>query len=158
MRRVCSRSEADHPVQARFSLTPLDFQSDVVVARMSSTEAPLVPTAPLARGGLPPRILRHVREYIEANLEKKVCLDELASLADLSKHHFVRAFKQSTGLPPHAYLLRRRVDRACELLADTKMPLAEIALAAGFSDQSHFAHRFREQVGITPSLYRWSLR
>jgi transcriptional regulator GlxA family with amidase domain len=73
-------------------------------------------------------------------------------------HHFARAFRTSVGMPPHRYLVERRVARARELLASTNMPLAEIALAAGFSDQSHFARRFREHVGTTPRAYRWNLR
>ena len=111
----------------------------------------------LARGGLPPRKLRLIREYIDANIEKDLCLDELAELANLSKYHFARAFKQSAGVSPHAYLIMRRVDRARELLSNMSMPLAEVALAAGFSNQSHFTCRFREQTGMTPSSYRWNL-
>ena len=110
------------------------------------------------RGGLPPRALKRVREYIEDHLEETISIEALAGIVGLSMYHFARAFKQSEGLTPHDYLVQRRVRRAQELLASTDLPLSEIALASGFSDQSHCARRFREHVGITPSSYRWSLR
>ena len=99
-----------------------------------------------------------MREYIEAHLEKTISIEALAGIVGLSKYHFARAFKQSEGLTPHDYLLQCRVRRAQELLANTDLSLAEIALASGFSDQSHCARRFRERVGITPRSYRWSMR
>jgi transcriptional regulator GlxA family with amidase domain len=110
------------------------------------------------RGGLPPRALQRVREFIEAHLEENIRLQVLAVIVGLSMSHFARAFKQSEGVTPHDYVLRCRVKRAQELLADTDLPLSEIAIAVGFADQSHCARRFREHVGLTPSRYRWSLR
>jgi len=110
------------------------------------------------RGGIPPRVLRRICDYIDANLEESISLDQLAKLAGFSKYHFARNFKQATGLSPHAYLLKRRADRARKLLSDTNMPIAEVALAAGFSHQSHFTSRFREEFKMTPRAYRWNLR
>ena len=111
-----------------------------------------------ARGGLPPRALRRLREYVVAHIEENITIQALASMVGLSRFHFTRAFKQSEGVTPHRYLLQCRVKRVQELLAATELPLSQIALAAGFSDQSHCSRRFRELVGITPSRYRWSLR
>ena len=119
---------------------------------------PGLPITTHIRGGLPPRVLRRVREYMETHLDENISLQALAGLAKLSIFHFARAFKQSEGLPPHEYLVRCRVARVRELLTETDLPLAEIALASGFSDQSHCARRFREHVGLTPSGYRWSMR
>jgi AraC-like DNA-binding protein len=110
------------------------------------------------RGGLPPRALRRVREFIETHLEENISIQTLATIAGLSKYHFARAFKQSEGTTPHGYLVQCRVRRAQDLLAATDLPLSEIALASGFADQSHCARRFREHVGVTPSSYRWSMR
>jgi len=103
------------------------------------------------RGGLPPRALRRVREYVEAHLDETISLEVLAGIAGLSMYHFARAFKQSESVTPHEYVVQRRVQHGLELLAGTQLPLSEIALASGFSDQSHFARRFREHVGVTPS-------
>ena len=114
--------------------------------------------APFASGGLPPGALRRVREYIEAHLGLRMQLTELAAVAGLSIHHFAREFKHSTGVTPHAYLTRRRIERAREMLARTQSPLSEIALATGFSDQSHLTRHFRQFFGTTPGEFRWSQR
>ena len=111
-----------------------------------------------ARGGLPPRALRRVREYVLAHIEENITIQALASIVGLSRFHFTRAFKQSEGVTPHQFLLQCRVKRVQQLLTATELPLSQIALAAGFSDQSHCSRRFRELVGITPSRYRWSMR
>jgi len=110
------------------------------------------------RGGLPPGVLRRVREYIEAHLEYHVSLQVLAGIAGLSIWHFARAFKQSEGVTPHDYLVRRRLQRALELLAGTDLSLSAIAYASGFCDHGHFTRRFRQHFGVTPSRYRWLLR
>lgn len=98
-----------------------------------------------------------MREYIDAHIEQRISVEALAKLANLSVCYFVRAFKQSVGLTPHDYLVRRRVERTMELLSETDLSLSEIALAAGFSDQSHCARRFRQHVGMSPRDYRWSI-
>ena len=113
-------------------------------------------SAGFARGGLAPRVLRRIREYIDHNIEQRISVDLLAGLANLSVCYFVRAFKQSMGVTPHDYLIRQRVERTKQLLSDTDIPLSQIALAAGFADQSHFARRFRRHVGMSPRDYRWA--
>jgi AraC family transcriptional regulator len=116
-------------------------------------------TAPFGyvRGGLPPRVVRRLHEHIDNNIDQRISVETLAKLANLSVCYFVRAFKQSVGLTPHDYLIRRRVERTMELLSGTDMSLSEIALAAGFADQSHCARRFRQHVGMSPRDYRWSM-
>lgn len=106
------------------------------------------------RRGLSERQLAQVRDRIEASLERGVTLAELADEAGLSRFHFARAFKESTGLPPHRYVTMRRIERAKELLRDPRKSLAEIALETGFSSQSHFTGRFHEATGSTPLRYR----
>jgi AraC-like DNA-binding protein len=113
---------------------------------------------PQARGGLPPGAIRRVREYVEAHLSESMDLAELAGIAGLSVFHFARQFKQSAGVTPHHYLVQRRVERAQDMLSRTDLSLSEIALAAGFSDQSHLARHFRQMLGTTPGEFRWSLR
>jgi AraC-like DNA-binding protein len=110
------------------------------------------------RGGLPPRLTRHIGEYIESHLGENISLVRMAEMAGLSVFHFARAFRQSFGAPPHSYLLRRRIERADHLLKKTELALSEIALSTGFSDQSHFARHFRRVTGMTPSAARWNQR
>jgi transcriptional regulator of acetoin/glycerol metabolism len=115
------------------------------------------PPSPV-RGGLPPGAMRRVREHVEVHLSESMDLAELAGVAGRSVYHFARAFKQSTGETPHHYLVRRRIEQAREMLAHSELPLSEIALATGFSDQSHLARHFRQMLGMTPGQFRWSKR
>jgi AraC-like DNA-binding protein/PAS domain-containing protein len=108
-----------------------------------------------SRGGLPPVVTQRICEYMESHLDQKISLDVLASMAGLSTHHFARAFHQTVGMPPHSYLLSRRLERAERMLHETRLPLAEIAAVTGFSDQSHLARHFRRRTGMPPSLARW---
>jgi AraC-like DNA-binding protein len=109
-----------------------------------------------SRGGLSPAVTRRVCDYIEGHLDEKIRLDGLAALAGLSTDHFARAFHQSVGAPPHTYLLRRRLEHVEHMLRETHAPLSEIALATGFSDQSHLARHFRRRAGMSPRQARWS--
>ena len=126
-------------------------------AQIRINQAEPVVVSGFVRGGLPPRVVRRLREHIDANIEQRISVEALARLANLSVCYFVRAFKQSVGVTPHDYLIRRRVERTMELLSGTDLPLSEIALAAGFADQSHCARRFRQHVGMSPRDYRWSI-
>ena len=109
-----------------------------------------------ASGGLPAAAMRRVDEYMEAHLTENIELSMLAAIVNLSVFHFAREFKRSTGLSPHNYLVRKRVERAKNMLARTNCSLSEIALTVGFSDQSHLARHFRKIVGSTPKQFRWS--
>jgi AraC family transcriptional regulator len=111
-----------------------------------------------SRRGLPPRALRRVTAFIDANFARTITLQMLAGIADLSTCHFVRVFKESTGQSPHKYLIHCRVRHARELLGNPELSIAEIALASGFADQSHLTRWFAELTGVTPGNYRWSLR
>jgi AraC-like DNA-binding protein len=113
-------------------------------------------SAPHDRGGLPPAVLRRVEDYIDSHLSETVDLPVLAGVAGLSVFHFAREFKRSTGVAPHHYLLRKRVERAKRLLGRAELSLSEVALAAGFSDQSHLTRRFRQIAGTTPRAFRRS--
>jgi len=106
------------------------------------------------RAGLAPGALRRVREHIDAHLAERVEPAALAALAGLSECHFSRAFKQSLGMPPHRYLMARRVEAAAGLIRDSDRPLVDIALALGFSDQSHFTRLFTRLNGETPRDFR----
>lgn len=110
------------------------------------------------KGGLAPSLRRQMVDYIEAHLDQPITLGELALRCNLSEYHFARMFRASFGLPPHQYLLARRLHRACQLLRLGVMPLGEIALSCGFASASHFSNRFRQAVGATPGEYRTAIR
>jgi AraC-like DNA-binding protein len=110
-------------------------------------------------GMLPQGRLRTVVEYIEEHLDAGPSLAQLAAVVGLNPYHFARQFKAATGLPPHQYVILRRVERARQLLhAGTDLSLAEVALRAGFSDQSQFSHHFKRLVGVTPGRFRTPAR
>jgi AraC family transcriptional regulator len=110
-------------------------------------------------GTLPRGRLRAVVEYIEEHLDAGPSLEQMAAVARLSAYHFARQFRKATGLPPHQYVILRRVERAKQLLqAGTDLSLAEVAAHAGFSDQSQFSHHFKRIVGVTPGQFRMSAR
>ena len=109
---------------------------------------------PSVRGALDPRRLRRVSEYIEAHLSEELSVEMLANQAYLSPFHFARAFKAATGTTPHRYLTDRRIERAKALIAEGRLPLAEIAHVCGFSSQAHFTRWFKRIVGTTPGAYR----
>jgi AraC-like DNA-binding protein len=109
---------------------------------------------PRFTGGLAPGALRRVREHIEARFADKIDLGCLAEIAGLSTSYFSRAFKQSIGVPPHRYVMMRRLAAAGDLIRNTCKPLAEVAIDAGFSDQSHFTRIFTQMTGETPGTLR----
>ena len=106
------------------------------------------------KGGLAPHALRQVREHVAAHYTESIDVDRLAAIAGLSAHHFARAFKQSLGVPPHRYVLLRRISAAAELVRDTDRSFAEIGTTVGFSDQSHFSRAFIAMTGERPSAFR----
>jgi AraC family transcriptional regulator len=110
-------------------------------------------------GTLPRGRLRAVVEYIEEHLDASPSLEQMAAIARISPYHFARQFKTSTGLPPHQYVIARRVDRAQHLLQEGgDFSLAEVAVHAGFSDQSQFCKHFKRTLGVTPGQFRMSAR
>jgi AraC family transcriptional regulator len=116
--------------------------------------APRQPT--LRRDGPLPRAkLRAVAEYVEEQLDAGLTLAQMAAVAHLSAYHFARQFKVATGLPPHRYVIARRVERAKQFLQqDSDLSLAEVAVCAGFSDQSQFSRHFKRLIGVTPRQFR----
>jgi len=98
--------------------------------------------------------LRRVTDYIEAHLGEDLSLLDLAVQAGLSPAHFAQQFKRFTGFSPHQYVLRRRVQRAADLLSLPSQSVADVALAVGFSSQSHLTAAFRRAYGTTPGVYR----
>lgn len=112
------------------------------------------PSAPMTESGLGRTQLAAVVDYMTEHLDMPVGVARLARIAELSLAHFIRMFKQSTGLSPHQYLLRTRLNRAQELLRRTQHSIPEVARMTGFCGQSHFTKHFRSLLGTTPRRYR----
>jgi AraC family transcriptional regulator len=115
------------------------------------------PFAP-SKGGLAPWAKRRSLELLRARLSEDISLDELAAEAQLSPFHFARMFKQSLGVPPRAYLTRLRLEKACELLEKTDLPVTEIAFEVGYSSNQVLARVFLKHHRISPSDYRRAVR
>ncbi|MGE0214846.1 helix-turn-helix domain-containing protein [Mycolicibacterium sp.] len=112
--------------------------------------------APRRPGALSAVQARQVGDYIEANLASELTLESLARIAGMSQYHFARLFKKRFGLPPHAYVQTRRIERARQLVRHSDMPLKEIVGATGFCDQSHMTKSFKRAYDTTPAELRRS--
>jgi AraC-like DNA-binding protein len=132
--------------------------ADQIAAAMSThlafTYGGLTPGAERVKGGLSPVQERRVKEMLMADMRGDVSLSDLASACGLSAGHFSRAFKQTTGLPPHRWLMEQRLKRAKALLLDPSRTLSDVAAACGFADQSHFTRVFSGRVGATPGAWK----
>jgi AraC family transcriptional regulator len=106
------------------------------------------------KGGLPGSRLKRVLDFIEAHLAENPGLSQIAAVAGMSPHYFSELFKQSTGHPPHEYILMQRIERAKQWLRDPECSIIKAGLNAGFRNASHFARMFRRIVGTTPSMFR----
>jgi AraC-like DNA-binding protein len=95
-----------------------------------------------------------VRTFIDKNLHRTIHTQDLSAVARRSPAHFSRAFKLTFGEPPHAYVVKRRLEKACHLMMTTPASLSEIALNAGFSDQAHLCRLFRHAFGQSPASWR----
>jgi AraC-like DNA-binding protein len=162
-------------------------ENDIVIAQLTRTVLPLIgsrdwtgslaleqfslilgahvlktygglPRRPVAkRGGLAPWQQRHAAELIREKLDGAIHLADMAEECGLSVSHFTRAFKVSFGLSPYRWLLERRIDRAKALLLANTLPIVDIALRAGFSDQASFSRAFRKVVGESPARWQRSV-
>ena len=106
------------------------------------------------RGGLAAWQIVRLRAYIDSNLHRTIHIRNLRAVARRSPAHFSRTFKLTFGESPHAYLVRRRLERACHLMMTSAKPLSEIALSVGFSDQAHLCRLFRQAFGQSPAHWR----
>lgn len=132
----------------------VDHTMLAVAAHVAQTYGGLQRSDELARGGLAPWQVKRACEKLESDLGGKFSLEQIAADFDLSVSHFSRAFRISTGLPPHQWLLRQRVKAAQQLMTVRELPLSEIAISAGFANQSHFTRVFSSMVGVSPGAWR----
>lgn len=127
---------------------------EALTLHLARTYGGLVVADTSVRGGLSPFQERRVKDMMLADLRAEPSLAELAASCGLSNRHFIRAFKVSSGEPPHRWLLHRKIERAKELLAHGDMAISDIAITCGFADQSHFTRMFKRTSGSSPGLWR----
>jgi transcriptional regulator GlxA family with amidase domain len=121
---------------------------------MMEAERTVVGKIAPARGGLAPWQARKVEAFIDAEVDRPITTADLARQVRLSPQHFSRAFRQSFGTSPHAFVILRRIARAQHQMLTTKDPLSQIALDCGFADQAHFTRHFHGEIGAPPHAWR----
>jgi len=111
-------------------------------------------SAAMTRGGLTPAQTTRAKELLANNLRADLCVADIAKECGVSRQHFIKAFKMTVGCTPHQWLQQQRVNLVKDLLGNTRMPISEIALKAGFADQSHLTRVFGALVGGPPAVWR----
>jgi AraC-like DNA-binding protein len=143
-----ARRELGHDQEAaKASLVTASHILQAEIERCSGTNG-------AASGGLAGWQVLRVRTYIDRNLHRTIHIRDLSAIARRSPAHFSRKFKLAVGEPPHAYVVRRRLERACHLMITGTASLSEIALSVGFSDQAHLCRLFRQAYGQSPANWR----
>jgi AraC family transcriptional regulator len=151
LRRLALEARNGSPSGQLYAESACEFLAHHIIHTHSS----LSPDRPRAKGGLPGGRLKLVLDYIEDGLAQPIALRRLAELASVSPRHLERAFRQSLGIPPHAYVMRKRVAAAQHLLlSEPRLSIEEIAARSGFSSGSHLASAFRRQTGYSPANFR----
>ncbi|RJF57683.1 AraC family transcriptional regulator [Serratia inhibens] len=140
--------------QERANQLALSSATTLLMSHLVQRYSQLQWALPRVRGGLAPAVARRVKEYIEQHLDRPLLLAELAAQAGLSEFHFARMFKHDTGLAPHQFVMRARLQQAEKLLRHSLLPLTQIALECGFSSASHFSNRFKATYGFAPMQMR----
>lgn len=125
-----------------------------LAARIVRNHSSLARASRAVKAAMPGRKLKAILGFIEDNLGRDLGLSEIADSAGLSVSHFKTLFRRSLGMPPHQYLIRRRVERAAMQLRKGSMPIGQIALENGFCHQSHLALHTRRVLGLTPQELR----
>jgi AraC family transcriptional regulator len=149
--RLALEAQSGSPPERLYAESACEFLAHHMIHAYSTLSAP----PPRAAGGLPARRLKRILDYIEENLAQPIALRQLGEIAGISTRHFERAFRQAIGVPPHAYVVRKRVDRAQNLLlSEPGLTIDEIAVRAGFSSSSHLSSTFRRQTGYSPTAFR----
>ena len=140
-----------------------EFERDSEAAKASLATASTILQAEIERcsgasgsttGGLASWQVVRVRAYIDNNLHRTIHIRDLSAVARRSPAHFSRKFKLAVGESPHAFVVRRRLERACHLMITGAASLSEIALSVGFSDQAHLCRLFRQAFGQSPANWR----
>ena len=140
-----------------------EFEHDREAAKASLATASAILQSEIERhsgarrsrtGGLAGWQMARVRSFIDKNLHRTIHTQDLSAVARRTPAHFSRSFKLSFGEPPHAYVVKRRLEKACHLMITGSASLSEIALSVGFSDQAHLCRLFRQAFGQSPAVWR----
>ena len=140
-----------------------EFEHDREAAKASLATAATILRSEIERcsgakrsrtGGLAGWQVARVRTFIDKNLHRTIHTQDLSAVARRTPAHFSRSFKLSFGEPPHAYVVKRRLEKACHLMITGSASLSEIALSVGFSDQAHLCRLFRQAIGQSPANWR----
>jgi AraC-like DNA-binding protein len=153
---ACLSALLEHPEENNFLL--FDHIALSLQNHLYQTYSATPTSSRKARGGLAPWQESRAKEAMDANLDKEINIARLAYECGLSTSQFARAFRQSTGCPPHRWLLEQRIKRAQNLLLTSDRTLTEIARACGFYDQPHLTRAFGQVVGTSPGLWRRARR
>ena len=151
--RAFRASVSRHPA-AFLAADALAIQlAERLLRQHGASGGPRLPSGPRF-GGISPHRMRHLVDFIEANLKCELSLKALAAEVHLSPFHFLRAFQAETGITPHHWIMRRRIARAKQLLAHSDLPLAIIAAEVGYASQSALTAAFSKMVGSSPGRWR----
>jgi AraC family transcriptional regulator len=163
-----------HPASQSSSISPIEVTHEIRLLELASAELERDRSASLTAASCILRLsfcrtstqlhgktailagwqVARVRDYIDRNLHRPIQVRDLSAVAHRSVAHFSRAFKNAFGEPPHAYVVRRRLEVATHLMLTSTEPLSKIALSAGFSDQAHLSKVFRQVLGDSPASWR----
>ena len=135
----------------------LDSVEQAIAVALVKGYAVRQPSARIYRGGLTSARLRRIKELVRANIDDDLTLENMAQAVELSTAHFGQMFRKSTGQSPHQYVLRRRAERAKEMLGSAEARVLDVAVTCGFKTQQHFARVFRRMYGVSPTEYRQQL-
>ncbi|MEI9996740.1 MAG: AraC family transcriptional regulator [Rhizomicrobium sp.] len=154
---VCSLAHCLLPAFAspeRASRLFMDHVAMAALSHLTQNYAGFPVPRRVARGGLAPWQAKRAKDILSAHICGDISIEELAGQCGLSRSHFARAFRKSTGKPPHRWLMELRLARARDLLVNSTLSLGEIAERCGFVDQSHFTRSFSAAMGVVPSAWR----
>ena len=130
------------------------LQSVAVVLTRQLLSTYVTAVLPFESGGLPRFKLRRAIEYIHEHMAGDISFRDVAAHVRMSAYHFARMFRQSTGVSPHNYIVRCRMERAKALLAEARLPISDVAFEVGYKSQSHFTTCFGRVMGVTPGAFR----
>jgi len=151
---ACAMLECLHTPEQPMRSVQFNALSEAFTSRVVLGQLAAQGGLPKVKGGIPSADLLRIRRYIDQHLDEPISVEELANMAGLSRFHFARAFKTSTGEAPYRYIQEQRLRRAHDLLRGTNLPIGDIAAAVGYDDQGHFAKVFRRSYGTSPRLRR----